>query len=112
MPLPELEGRRVKRIIDRWNERVPPHARPELWYTQRSRGNTVTLVENRPYFLDATQTTEHPFARFKYDPSSGKWSLWCRDRNQRWHPYPDFQAVTLEAAVAEVERDPTGIFLG
>ena len=112
MPLSELDAQRVKRVVERWNERVPPHARRKLWYTQSTRGNAVTLVENRPYFRDETRTTEHPFARFKYDPKTGKWSLWCRDRNQKWHRYAGFQAVTLEAAVAEVERDPTGIFLG
>ncbi len=112
MPLPELEAARVKRCVERFAVRVPPHLRSQLWYTYVARGNAVTLVENRPAFDDPTETTQHPFARFKYDRASGKWALWSRDRNQRWHAYPGFDAVALEAAVAEVERDPTGIFIG
>ena len=112
MALPDLEALRVKRAMERFAARVPPHARSELWYTYSTRGNTVTLIANRPYFLDRNQTTHHRFARFKYDPATGKWALWSRDRNERWHAYPRFAAVTLEAAIAEVARDPTGIFLG
>ncbi len=111
MALPELEAKRVEVELKRFARRVPPHARRQIWYVHTIRGNTVTLVECRPYFQDPAQTTEHPIARFKYDVSSRTWALYWRDRNGRFHAYEGFEHVRgFAAALAEVERDPTHIF--
>ncbi len=42
-----------------------------------------------------------------------RWVLYWRDRNLRWHEYDLLEpGPTFEEALAEVERDPTGIFWG
>jgi hypothetical protein len=113
MALPELEAKRVEAELKRFCERVPAHVRRELWYKPVIRGNVVTLSECRPYFRDPTQTTEHAFARFKFDAAKVRWSLHWADRNGRWHKYEGFESVrSFPDLIAEVERDPTGIFFG
>ena len=113
MPLPELEAKRVEVELKRFAERVPPHARSQIWYKHLVRGNTVTLIECRPYFQDATQTTEQPIARFRFDPATVTWSLLSPDRNDRWHAYEGFKNVRGFATVlTEVECDPRAVFFG
>lgn len=113
MAIPELEMRRVEAVLATFCDRVPPHARSQLWYVWKVRGNALTLAECRPHFLDKSRTTENPFARLVFDPASHTWSLrWC-DRNGRFHAYEGFQGVRrFEDLLAEVDRDPTGIFFG
>lgn len=113
MPLPELEAKRVEVELKRFDARVPPHARSQIWYTHVARGNAVTLIECRPYFKDPTQITEKPIARFTFDAATNTWSLYSADRNGRWHAYEGFENVRGFATVlAEVERDPRARFFG
>jgi hypothetical protein len=113
MAIPELERRRVERALDRFCERVPPAIRSKLTYEYQFRGNAVFLAERRPHFQDGTRHTEHVFAKFVYRPAVGGWSLRWSDRNGRWHMYEGFEDVPhFRDALREVERDPTGIFLG
>ena len=113
MPIPELEMARVKRLLDKFCDRIPLHIRPQLSNLYRVRGNSVVLIERRSYFLDRRRHTEHQFAKFVYSPTMGAWSLRWRDRNGKWHPYDGFEKVPhFRNALAEVASDPTGIFLG
>lgn len=113
MPIPELELARVKRALDKFCDRIPVHVRAELTNLYRFKGNSVILIERRPYFRDPTRHTEHEFAKFVYNQRLGGWSLRWRDRNGRWHAYDGFQdRPHFREVLAEVESDPTGIFLG
>ncbi len=113
MAIPDLEKKRVERILTTFCDRVPPHLRPKLTYLFRFRGNAVELYERRPRFDDQSRHTESAFARFRYSPSECFWTLQWRDRNGRWHPYEGFEKVRhIGELVKEVERDPTGIFVG
>ena len=51
-------------------------------------------------------------ARLKYDTDAGKWRLYWPDRNGRFHLYEDSAPGTVRSLLAEVERDPYGIFWG
>jgi len=111
--IPELEQMRAESALRKFCERVPPHVRAQIAYEYRFRGNAVVLYERRPDFQDPEEHSQRPFARFVFDPSSPGWALFCADRHRRWHPYKGFESVRqFERLVAEVERDPTGIFLG
>lgn len=45
--------------------------------------------------------------------SSQRWSLFCRDRNERWWPYDNIDSSTsIDPLLAEINIDPTGIFWG
>ena len=53
-------------------------------------------------------------AQLRYRPESGDWSFHWADRNGRWHPYADGnrQFGSIVELLAEVDDDPTAIFMG
>ncbi len=113
MAIPELERRRAESALRRFADRVPPHIRDRLSYTYRVHGNVITLYERRPRFDKKNEFLELSVARFRFDPTSYCWVLKWADRNDRWHVYEGFERVRdFSELIAEVERDPTGIFLG
>ena len=53
-------------------------------------------------------------AQLRYRPESRDWSLHWADRNGRWHPHADGnrQFGSIVELLAEVDDDPTAIFMG
>jgi hypothetical protein len=52
-------------------------------------------------------------AQLRYDATADRWSLYCRDRNERWFAYSGRSACRdVAPLLAAVEADPTGIFWG
>lgn len=78
------------------------------------RGNSVTIFENRPPWWEGmTEWTSLPVAQMRYDEKTGKWMLYCADRNSRWHEYWDIEPTkNIEILLKESDEDPTGIFKG
>ena len=92
---------------------VPAHAAPMVRKGLRLEGATVLLFESRPRFDSPNDWMEHSVAKFVYVKHSGVWRLFCQMSDLRWHSYePLPEAPYLEQLVAEVRRDPTGIFWG
>jgi hypothetical protein len=54
-----------------------------------------------------------PIARLRYSAANQAWTLYWRDRNLRFHA-DDLLAPShrVEDLLAEIDRDPTGIFWG
>lgn len=93
--------------------KIPPHLANELRLSFQFRGNAITLFESRPSFSNPSQWVEIPAAQFRYDPENTTWTLFCADRNSRWHSYRDANpARKLDALLKKVDEDPTGIFWG
>ena len=111
MAIPELEAKRAERLLSRFcQERVPPHARHQVQLHFSKRGNIITLFERRPYFLDQTRHTDMPIARFQYEPEDKSWGLRWADRNDRWHPYPEFEGTRdFEALLEGSSRESVGV---
>ena len=65
-------------------------------------------VAMAPSFFDHF---EHD-VQLRYDPDAGRWTLYCADRNSRWHHYDLIEPGTVTELLAEIEQDPTGIFWG
>jgi hypothetical protein len=116
MALSKSERRDIEVLLGSYCEkRVPEHLRDQVGITFRIKGETVTLLERRPPLLTTgrTEWTEIVVAQFRREPGIGRWSLYCADRNSRWHPYQGIRPTkTLIPLLAEVDRDPTGIFWG
>jgi len=112
--IPELELARVRKRLDRFCDRVPPHARNEISYHWKARGNQITLFERRPAWRgEPGEVTDLSFARFQFDPGAHVWTLKWSDRNGRFHPYDGFEGLrSFDALVDEVDADPTCIFFG
>lgn len=112
--LPKTEKALVDESLRRYCDgRIPAHVRNKVRLTYRWRGNTVTLLEERPYFQDPKRWTSHPVAQFRHDVAKGRWTLYYADRNSRWHLYDDAEpTVAIQGLLDEVSRDSTGIFWG
>ena len=54
-----------------------------------------------------------PIARLRYIKANKTWTLYWRDRNLRFHTYDRIEPSTrITDLLAEIDRDPTGIFWG
>ncbi|OGS12001.1 MAG: hypothetical protein A2234_05095 [Elusimicrobia bacterium RIFOXYA2_FULL_58_8] len=101
---------KIQRICD---ARVPEHIRDKVRLLHRWRGNTITLIETRPYFQDHSRWTECPIAKFTYTPATKKWTLYCPNRNGAFRLYGEIKPVAdIQALLDEVNRDATHIFWG
>jgi len=116
MTLSQSERRDVEFLLqDYCDRRVPEHLRDQINIGFKIRGETVTILERRPPLRGTgrKEWTEIAVAQFRRDSEAGPWRLYCADRNSRWHAYARVQpAKTLTTLLAEVDRDPTGIFWG
>lgn len=110
--LPEIDVARVQRFCA---QRVPEHARHQLYVECEIAPRHLTIVERRaPWREDyGPEWTRFPIARLHYSKAARAWSLYWRDRNLRFHAY-DLLAPSphVEDLLAEIDRDPTGIFWG
>jgi hypothetical protein len=114
MPIPPQLKSKVEAILDTYcQNKVPERVRDKLKIVYKIRGNKVTLVESRPFYMDPNTWTESVVAQFRYDPGNTCWTLYCADRNSRWHCYEGLKpARNLADLLDEVDADPTGIFWG
>jgi hypothetical protein len=115
MPLPIFTIKLVDQKIQMFcDNRVPRHVRNKLKLTHKFRGNSVTIYEERaPWREDMKEWTSHPFAQMRYDEKTGKWSLFCADRNGKWHKYIGLKpSKDIDLMLNEIDRDPTMIFWG
>ena len=112
--MPELTKKRIETLLaDFCEKRIPPHVRNQIKLTYELLGNVATLFEDRPAYNDSSRWTHLPVAQFRFEPETLKWSLYCCDRNCKWHLYQGVKPTTApEALLAEVDKDPTGIFWG
>jgi hypothetical protein len=102
--------------VQRWcHGRVPEHVRSEVRVEVDVADRHLTIVECRaPWRADfGPGWTRSPIARLRYTKATRLWSLYWRDRNQRFHEYDRAPATeSVEELLAEVDRDPTAIFSG
>lgn len=95
--------------------RLPPDPaiRAELRIGYRVEGSAIVLFESRPRFRHPEEWGEIPVAKFRYIRTRHVWQLFCMYRDLKWHRYaPLPEAESFREVVAEVRRDPTGIFWG
>ncbi len=114
MALPELTRKKIEKVLNEYCEgRVPPHVRDKVRLNYSFRGNSVSLFEERPAFLKPEKWINCMVAQFRFDDSKKTWSLYCRDRNSKWHLYDLVKpSRTFERLLEAVEEDVTGIFWG
>jgi hypothetical protein len=112
MGLPELDVARVQRWCA---ARVPEHARHQVRVECDVTPRHLTIVEQRaPWREDAgPDWTSLPVARLRYTTATKTWVLLWRDRNLRFHSYDELgPSPRIDDLLAELDRDPTGIFWG
>lgn len=110
--MPEADVTRVRRWC---RNRIPDHARDRVRIECEAAGRDVTVVEcQRARGLVSDQEwMRSPVARLRYLKSRGVWTLYWRDRDEKWHPYREVPpSPAIDDLLREVDRDPTAIFWG
>jgi hypothetical protein len=103
MAFSKIERKSIEDVLTAYCEkRVPPQVRDILRILFRIKGESVTLLESRPSFVNPTEWIETVVAQFRRDQETGN-----------WHVYEELQPKkTIKPLLSEVDRDPTGIFWG
>ena len=114
MTLPALTRKLIEKKLGAYCEgKIPPNIRHEIRLLFKIRGNSVTLIEERPYFRDHSKLTHNVVAQFRFNPDDQQWTLYCADRNSRWHLYSrSVPTKNINTLIHWIEADPTGIFWG
>ena len=95
--------------------RVPAQFLDQLRVEAVVDGNAVTIVERRPPWREdfGPESTTGPVACLRYTHKTATWSLFWRDRNQKWHRYTRIgPSARVTVLLDEIEADPTAIFWG
>lgn len=111
LAISELDLARVAKYCD---ARVPAHARDEVRIEYKVRGKSVTIFDCRPPWHGSVgpEWSRLPVAQLRFDPVTNEWTLFCADRNSRWHLRDFIEPGSISELLAEIEADPTGIFWG
>jgi Protein of unknown function (DUF3024) len=115
MPLPAATKNVVEKKLDAFlGKRVPSHLADKIRLSYTFRGNSVTIWENRPPWTPTMKEwTKSAVAQLHYNPKAQTWMLYWRDRNTKWHKDEGLAPVkNLDLILAELDRDPTGIYWG
>ena len=80
-------------------------------YTYAFETNAVTLIEQRPAFMNANDLTAKAIARFRYSEARNNWSLYWRDAASKWHRVSNVSAEKdIKVLLQVVVSDPLGVF--
>jgi len=112
MRFPELDVAGVQRWCA---ARVPEHARHQVRVECEIAPRHLTIVERRAPWRPGfgQEWTTFPIARLRYTVTTKSWTLYWRDRSLRFHVYDRLApSPSVDAPLAEIERDPTCIFWG
>jgi hypothetical protein len=112
--MPELVRRMAESKLKLYcATRIPKHLRNEIRVSFKIRGDRIDLFEERAPWDDSSQWTRLRVAQIRYDPRRSAWLLYCLDRNEKLHAYTILEATAdFDEVLAEIDRDPTGIFWG
>lgn len=115
MPLPPLLKTLAEKKIEEFcKKRIPEPVQEQVKLSYIFRGKSVTIFENRsPWWKGMKEWTSMAIAQLRYDEKTGEWTLYCADRNDRWHEYYDIEPTKdINKLLKEIDEDPTGIFWG
>ena len=85
----------------------------EVRVNHKIRGNSVTIIEQRPSFPDKSIWVDIPAAQIRFNIENYTWTLYCPDRNSRWHLYWECDPTkNIDDLLEEIDEDPIGIFWG
>lgn len=114
-PLPELDLARIRRFVDKRNDRIRPDARDKIRIELDVDDRSATILECRPPWRPeyGPEWTRFPIARLRYTKTRKEWAIYWRDRNLEFHLYDLVEPTpSVEALLDEIDRDPTCIFWG
>jgi hypothetical protein len=83
-------------------------------YSYELEANSAFLIEQRPSFMNPSDWTSRPVAKFRYSPAKKMWSLYWSDRGgDRWNRLAGKStAPEIRKLLEIVVTDPSGVFWG
>src|SRR5271157_1797224 len=91
--------------------RIPEEARDQVKMNYEIKGNKITLYEERPRWTGEGPWTKMAIAQIRYNEEKENWTIYWRDRNEKWHLYTEIKPrKNIEDNLKEIDKDPTGIF--
>jgi hypothetical protein len=114
-PPPELDLARIRRFVDKRNDRIPPDARDKIRIELDIDDRSATILECRPPWRPGygPESTRFPIARLRYTKTRKECAIYRRDRNLKFHLYHlAGPTASVEKLLDEIDRDPTCIFWG
>lgn len=103
--------KRIDKILSAYiEEKVPKHIRNQIKLNYKFRGNSVTLIEERPAYI-GDDWVERPVAQFRLEDNL--WKIYWRDSKNKWHFVDDYAPQeSFENQLEMVDNDTQGLFWG
>jgi hypothetical protein len=103
--------RRIEKIMDEFTEKnVPRDIRNQIKLSYKIRGDSVTLIEERPAFR-SDRWVQLNIAQFRLDQK--KWKIYWQDSKDKWHFVDDYSPdEDFEKQLRIVDQDDRGMFWG
>lgn len=115
MAFSEFEETKVELELHPLIERMrpPEDIRSKVDVAFRIEGQSVILIERRPYWKDASQIIEHEFAKATFVKDTGNWKIYWKRASGKWDRYEPVDTLpSLEAWIQLVNEDAHGCFKG
>lgn len=114
MALPESDIDKLETLLKlMFERRISEESEEKLKLTYEVKGNKITIIESRPFFIDPDSWNSVKVAQFEYNSDIGNWALYWYSTKNRRQAYPTGRNKdSIEKLVDEVDSDPTGIFWG
>ncbi|WP_168122346.1 DUF3024 domain-containing protein [Paenibacillus sp. HB172176] len=107
----DFTKRRIAKIMDSYIAgKIPPHIRDQIRLIYKTRGQNITLMEERPAYK-GEGWTQLDIAQFRLN--DGMWKVYWRDSKDKWHWVDDIEPDSdFEKQLEIVDRDERGLFWG
>lgn len=114
MSLPPLARQRAEHLlIPLCARRSPADLREKVRVSFSITGNQIAIQEHRTCRDDPRTWSAMDIAILDYDAESSTWELFCFDRDSRRISYsPTIPTADLDALIATIDTDSSGIFWG
>ncbi|MEK6375191.1 MAG: DUF3024 domain-containing protein [Acidobacteriota bacterium] len=90
-----------------------PAIADQVRYAYEINGLTALLLEQRPGFMNPSEWSSFPVAKFRYAVAKRQWSLYWSDSNGRWRRLSNVPATDdIRKLIKVVADDPLSVFLG
>lgn len=114
MAFTPIELTHIHAAADRFmaKRRPPAHIRDQVDFELAIRGQSVELVEVRPFWKDPTQITRHGFAKATYVRTDDRWKVYWMRATLKWHAYDPPVVATVAEFFRLVDEDRLCCFFG
>lgn len=116
MPIPPIQKQLIEKLMQKYcDNKIPKELNDSIQLFYKIRGNNITLIESRPLKWNdiKSEKVEMKIAQVRFENETKTLTLFCADRNDKWHLYDFIEPSTeLEDLLKEIDEDPTGIFWG